>query len=202
MFGMDLNHGTDDKKEYPYLRAKASNMDFVATFEDLLREVWVGITNVNNTTGPNPTDDAAIANQAEKLHNMLVTRRETGNLSREEFYAVSTLSWFHLTLEFDSDIVKALRAEATSPEQRLYKIAERVGLPAHGLARSFFELADPMSRILTLIETGAVNTTGAAPAFYTPTGGNTLPVDMKTIITHWSITTGHDMKTRKVSIAG
>ncbi|MCK5497722.1 MAG: hypothetical protein KAI77_00890 [Gammaproteobacteria bacterium] len=199
MFGMDLNHGTDDKKEYPYMKAKASNMDYVSTFENLLREVWVGISNLNSTT-TNTTDDAAIANLAEKLHNMLISRRETGNLSREEFYAVSTMSWFHLTLEFDSPIVKALRAEATSPEQRLFKIAERVGLPAHGISRSYFELADPMSRIMTLIETGTINTTGAASAFYNPAGNNTIPDDMKTIINHWSIVTGRNMKTRKTQV--
>lgn len=200
MFGMDLNHGTDDKKEYSYMKAKASNMDYVYTFEDLLREVWVGISNLNSTT-TNTTDDAAIANLAEKLHNMMISRRETGNLSREELYAVSTMSWFHLTLEFDSPIVVALRAEATSPEQRLFKIAERVELPAHGLSRSYFELAEPMSRILTLIETGTVNTTGAASAFYNSDGGNnTIPDDMKTIINHWSIVTGRDMKTRKTQV--
>ncbi|MCJ7602949.1 MAG: hypothetical protein MUO63_15810 [Desulfobulbaceae bacterium] len=200
MFGMDLNHGTDDKKEYPYMKAKASNMDFVSTFEDLLREVWVGISNLNSTT-TNTTDDAAIANLAEKLHNMLISRRKTGNLSREELYAVSTMSWFHLTLEFNFPIVKALRAEATSPEQRLFKIAERVKLPAHGLSRSYFELAEPMSRILNLIETGTVNETGAASTFYNPAGGiNAFPNDMKTIINHWSKATGRDMKTRKTQV--
>lgn len=201
MFGMDLNQSAPGKKEYPYIKAKASNIDFVTTFEDLLREVWVGISNVKNTDGANPTDDAAIANLAERLHNMLISRRETGNLSREEFYAVTTMSWFHLTISFDSPIVSALRAEAASPEQRLFKIAERVKLPAHGQSRSFFELADTLSSILTLIETGAVNTRAAAATFYDPAGGNTVPDDMNTIITHWSIVTGRNMKTRKTLIA-
>ncbi len=146
MFGMDLNHGTDDKKEYPYVKAK-------------------------------------------------------------EFYAVSTLSRFHLTVESDSPIVQALRAEATSPEERLFKIAERIGLPAHGLSRSFFQLADPMSRILTLIERETFDSDSAS-AFYTPPPPDdefsdpTIPQDMRTIITQWSIVTGHDMKNRKVSVAG
>lgn len=202
MFGMDLNHGLDDKKEYPYVKSKAHNSDFAATFEDLLREVWIGITNVNVTSGAKPTDDAAIANLAERLHHMLISRREAGNLSREEYYAVSVMTWFHLTLEFNSPIVRTLRAAATSPEERLFKIAERVRLPAHGLSRSYFQLADPMSTILRLIERGTVNTAAAAPTFYNDAGGtNAVPADMKTIITHWSIVTGHDMKTRKSKVA-
>ena len=45
---MDLNHGLDGNKPYPYEKRKVSNTDFVTTFEDFLREVWVGIVNVNN----------------------------------------------------------------------------------------------------------------------------------------------------------
>lgn len=197
LFNMDLNHGTDGSKEHPYLKAKASNNDFVNTFEDLLREVWVGISNLNNQIGANPTDDDKIANLAKMLHDMLLSRRESGNLSREEFYAVSALSWFHLTVEFNSPIVETFRATAASPEQRLFKIAEQVKLPAHGQSRSFFELADPMSSVLTLIETGAVNNPAQAETFYNPAGGNTTPNDMNKIITHWSIVTGREMKTRK-----
>jgi hypothetical protein len=200
MFAMDLNHGTDDAKEYPYTKAKASNNTFVATFEDLLREVWVGISNKNNQSGVNPTDDDKIVNLANMLHDMLISRRVTGNLSREEFHAVSTMSWFHLTLEFNSPIVETLRAISASPEQRLFKIAEQVRLPAHGHSRSFFELADPMSRILTLIETGTVKSPGDAATFYNPSGGNTVPDDMNTIITHWSILSGKEMKTKKSQV--
>ncbi|MCA1636679.1 MAG: hypothetical protein LC802_24175, partial [Acidobacteria bacterium] len=133
MFGMDLNHGGEDGKPYPYVRAEAANGEFVATFEEFLREIWVGITYVSATSSSNPTDDSKISELAEKLHDMLLSRRQNGNLSREEFAYVSMMSWFHMTLEFDSPIVLSLRAEATGVEQRLFKIAERVGLPAHGL---------------------------------------------------------------------
>jgi hypothetical protein len=197
MFGQGLNHD----KDYKFPAAKAANDEFVSTLEEFLREVWVGITNVGNASGANPTDDGAIADLAERLQHMLISRRVAGNLSREEFYAVSTMSWFHLTLEYDSPIVVALRAEAASPEERLFKIGERVSVPAHKLARSLFELADPMSRILTLIETGTASSPAAAQAFYNPGGGNTIPRDMGTIITHWSIVTGREMKTRKPTSA-
>jgi hypothetical protein len=199
MFGMDLNHGTDDNKPYPYMKAEASNKEFVSTFEELLREVWIGIENVNNTSGGNPTDDAKIANLAEKLHDMLRTRRETGNLSREEFVSVSMLSWFHLTVDSDLPIIQDLRAQAASPEERLFKIAQRVGLPAHGLSKSYFDIADSISRILIEIETGIFNTRAAVPALYTSTGGGDPEEAMRTIIEYWSNITGREMKARRVT---
>ena len=176
MFGMDLNHGTDDSKPYPYVKAEAANSEFVSTFEELLREVWIGIENFNNTSGANPKDDAKIADLAKKLHDMLITRRETGNLSREEFVFVSWMSWFHLTVDSDLPIILDLRAQAASPEQRLFKIAQRVGLPAHGLSNNYFDIADSISLILILIETGIFNRAVAAPALYTPAPGGAGPM--------------------------
>ena len=70
MFGMDLNHGTEDNKPYPYVKADAANNEFVSTFEEFLREVWIGIENVANSSGANPTDDAKIADLAQKLFDM------------------------------------------------------------------------------------------------------------------------------------
>ncbi|ABA58650.1 hypothetical protein Noc_2190 [Nitrosococcus oceani ATCC 19707] len=198
MFGMELNHQGEDK--IPYEKAQAANSEFVYIFEEFLREVWLGVINVNNTSGSNPTDDAEIANLAEKLHDMLVTRRLGSNLAREEFFFVSMMAWFQLTLEFDSPIVLSLRAEGTSPEQRLHKIAQRVGLPAHALSKNFFDMADAISRVLIQIETGIYNDPGAVPALYTRVSGGP-EADIRTIITHWSITTGHDLKARKVTSA-
>ena len=197
MFGMDLNHGTEDKQPYPYHKPDAANNDFVATFEEFLREVWIGIENEGNTSGAKLTDEGKIADLAEKLHDMLISRRIGGNLAREEFVFVSMMSWFHLTVEFnESPIVQSLRAEAASPEQRLFKIAQRVGLPAHGLSKSYFDIADPISRVLILIETGAYNTPDAAPAFFKD---GDIQTNMKTVITHWCAITGRDVKARKVS---
>src|SRR5262245_24253897 len=70
LFGMDLNHGTDDNKSYQYVKAEAANNEFVNTFEELLREVWIGIENVNNISGAKPTDDAKIADLAKRLYDM------------------------------------------------------------------------------------------------------------------------------------
>jgi hypothetical protein len=196
MFGMDLNHGADDGKPYPYVRAEAANTDFVSTLEELLREVWVGMTLVNASSSPNSTDTSKMFELVQKLFNMLRSRRQNGNLAREEFAAVFAMSWFHLTLEFDSPIVLSLKADATGTEQRLFKIAERVGLPAHGLSKNFFDVAEPLSRILIQIERGDYSTVGSVAAFFTPGGPE---ADMRTIITHWTAITGRDVKARKVA---
>jgi hypothetical protein len=106
------------------------------------------------------------------------------------------MSWFHLTVEFDSPIVIDLRAEASSSAQRLQKIAAKVGVPVLEKSQSFFDLADPMSRILTMIETGAFNSAVTVSALYTP---GVIQDDIRIILTHWSIATGRDLKTRKGS---
>jgi hypothetical protein len=203
MFGMELNHGDEDGKPYPFKKAEAHNSEFVGTLEEFLREVWIGIANAENKNGAKATDDAKIAELASKLQNMLTSRRNARNLAREEFAFVSMMAWFHLTLQFDSPIVKSLRAEATGPENRLFKIAERVGLPAHGLARHFFEIADPISHLLTEIEAGTYSNVGNVPDLYTKSvvgaPANPIPGEMGRIITHWTATTGRDVKARKVA---
>lgn len=206
LFGMELNHGMDDGKPQPYVRAEAANAEFVPTFEEFLREVWVGMTYVSATSSSNPTDPAKILTLISKLKNMLLSRRQDGNLSREEFSAVTAMAWFHLTLEYKNDgasspIVASLRAQATGTEQRLFKVAERVGLPAHGLSKHFFDIADAISRILTQIESNDYDTTDKVRALFTP--DTTLQASpesaMRTIITHWTAITGRDVKARKVA---
>jgi hypothetical protein len=199
MFGMDLNHGTDENQPYPYVRAAAANSEFVTTLEELLREVWVGMIHVSATAAPRPTDDAKIATLAETLHDMLRSRRQHGNLSREEFVFVSMMSWFHLTVNSDLPIVVDLKAEAASAEQRLFKIAQRVGHPAHGLSKSYFDIADAISRILIEIEMGTYNNVAAVPALYTAAGTNAPEAAMRTVITHWATITGRDVKAGKVA---
>jgi hypothetical protein len=206
MFGMDLTYSPSHDKSFSYIKPKAANNDFAATFEDFLREVWVGITNLKNASGVNITDDAGIANHAEKLHDMLRTRRISGNLAREEFFFVSMMSWFHLTLEFDSRIILSLRAEGASPEQRLFKMAERIKVPAHALSKNFIDMADAIARILILLETGIFNTPAEVPALYDPTiivpgiQPGLIEGDIRTIITNWSITTGRDIKSGKAEL--
>jgi hypothetical protein len=201
IFGLDLNHGNDDNSPYEYVKVAAANKEFVTSFEELLREVWIGFTYVTATAAADPTDDAKIEDLARKLNAMLLDRRRFGNLSREEFYLVAMMSWFHLTVENSNlPIIRDLRAEGTTSEQVLFKIAQMVGLPANGLADHYFQVAEQISAVLSLIETGTMQVAGAAPNFYDPGLNPGLVSAMNTIITHWPAITGHDVKTGKVAV--
>jgi hypothetical protein len=200
VFGMTLN-ATDDKTAFAV--ADQANLDFVKVLDELLHEIWQGRTNFANAVGARPTDDQKIAELAERLSDMLRSRRVEGTLSREEFSAVSMMSWFHATLEEPvHPIIVDLRAQANSPEERLFKIAQRVGYPAHGLAKSYLEISEPLSRLLIAIEQGTYSNAPAVPALYTPSppapAGGPSP-DTDTIMTHWSLIRGRDVKARKVA---
>jgi len=203
MFGMDLNHGRVDGQAYPFVRPAAINSGFVPLFEDFLREVWIASENARNSSGSNPTDDAAIATFAKDMWDMLNTRRRFGNLAREEFFFVTMMSWFHLTLESDTAVVQDLKAMAGSPEERLRKIGERVGLAPHTRAEDFFVLASRMSTLLRSIEAGDYNNTNTVGVLYAdplpPLPANLVRKDMLDIINHWSTATGRDMKARRTT---
>jgi len=201
LFGMTLNSSDGNKPAFAV--AEHANNDFVSVFDELLHEIWQGRSNFANAVGARPTDDAKLAELATRLADMLRSRRTSGTLSREEFHAVATLSWFHATLETDTHpIILDLRATASSPEERLFKIAQRVGYPAHGLSKSYFEIAEPLSRLLIGIEQETYNRAVAVPALYTPSppappGGPGADTDI--ILTHWSIIRGRDAKAKKVA---
>src|SRR5438552_15135269 len=112
--------------------------------------------------------------------------RRFGSLSREEFYLVSMMSWFHMTVENTNlPIIRDLRAEGSTAEQVLFKIAQMVRLPANGLADHYFQVADSISAVLIAIDTGTLQQPGAARTFYDPTVPNQLSDAMNKIITHW-----------------
>ena len=161
--------------------------------------MWRGIENVANTSGANPTDDAAIATLADDLRIMLADRRKYGNLAREEFVFVSMMSWLHLTLMFDSQIVKDLKAEASAPWERLAKIGDLVEVPAHKHSEGYFRIAEPLSRLLIGIEAGLFNNSGTVPALYSPGAPHD---DIFEVITQWLQITGHDLKAPKVVVSG
>lgn len=201
MLGMELNHGNDDNSPYRYAKAEAANNEFVTTLEEMFREAWVGYINRSTTSGANPSDDSKLEELVKKLHDMLMTRRQNGNLSREEFFFVAMMSWLHLAVDNPLPIMADLRATGVSAEQRLFKIAQMVGMPAHGLSGSYFDIAEPISELLIAIESGMVHqTSGAIRILYDPTFPNSLSGKVNKIITHWSIITGHDLKAGKVAV--
>jgi hypothetical protein len=188
MFGADLACAQENPVNF--VRSQASNHEFVNTLEAFLSEVWVGIANQTNTSGANPTDNSAIAQHLRHLREMLLARRQAHTLSREEFFAFAMMSWFHLTVEFDSFIVVELGAEGTSEERRLNRVAERVNLRPHDHADSYFRLAEPLAILLRSIEMASP----AAAQLYAT--GEPLRANVEEIITHWSTVSGRDLKVR------
>jgi hypothetical protein len=184
---MDLNHGAEDGRPYPYLKADAANRDFAALFEALLIEAWRGYVNVPNLLAANDTDNAAIRTLVRRLREMLLARRYQGNLSRVEFDSVALASWLHLTIEYDTEVVANLSAQAAGLADRLKNIGERVGMPAHSRSDSYIRLAEPMSRLLHAIEATAFDNAQDLYAGY-------LAGDLVEIVTHWSVATGRNIK--------
>lgn len=203
MFGMDLAHGTDSNQPYPYDKAQAANRGFAGLFEELLHELWRAIENVRNTSGANASDDDRIYRLAEQLGFMLRSRRQNSLLAREELVAVTAMGWVDLTLSGNTPVVVNLRAEATSAGDRLRTIGERVGLPAHSRASSFFAMAAELSLFLRALEAGWVNSAGTAWLFYlaapppgvvVPAGATPLGNEVRRVITEWSAASGRDLK--------
>jgi hypothetical protein len=195
MFGLDLNHGSGGTVRYPYIKPTGANTDFVIMFEQLLRETWKGMMNLRNFGGPNETDDAKIVDLVNRLQSMLLLRRQHGNLAREEFFYTAMMQWFHVTVSFDSSVVRDLRADAENEYDRLKMIADRVGFPAHPQSYSFFRIAEPLSLTLSHIES-------FDPAIDHPQDfyrNGVIRTNMETIITHWSIATGRNIKARDVN---
>jgi hypothetical protein len=205
MFGMEPPHPVPGKwRKYGYVeqgwRADTGggvNTAFREKWTELLRQVWLGFENARNGIGPNATDREYVAFLCQSLRDMMTMRRRGGQLAREEFVHVTTLSWFHLTLETDTPIVVDLKAEATNPADRLAKIAERVGMAPAARAYELFELADLMSALLRAIELGLFDRGQDAETLFLPiTGNEGLVRDMNRIIDLWQSATGDRVKDR------
>jgi hypothetical protein len=201
MFGMDLTHGAEGGGAYPYEKPVASNREFVQVWEELLREAWRGIEHAGNSSGPNPTDDTMLSNLCRSLQQMLISRRSNGNLAREEFVFATSMSWFHLTLEYNSPVVRDLKADGASPSERLRLVGERVGMPTPAKADNYFSMAEPMSRILLEMERGTFNDVAGVRTLYA-VPPNPIRDDMTTIITNWSAATGRPMKAPLTGVVG
>jgi hypothetical protein len=198
MFGLDLAHAQQLSAQHPYEKPAAANRDFIPTFEAFASEVWQGIQNSKNTSGVNTTDDEAISTAARRMFDMMATRRLGGNLSREEFRAVAIMSWLHLAIMYDSPVVQDLKANASSPEMRLQKIAERVGMSAHIKTKPLLDLSQEFSFLLQSIEGSAYNTPAAAPLLYTL--GTPIETNAEIVIDQYSLATGRNLKASHVAI--
>ena len=158
--------------------------------------------NAANTSGPNTTDKSVIAELARRLREMLSERRRNGTLSREEFVSVAAMSWFHLTLSSNTPLIVDLKADASTPEERLRRLGERVGVGTHSRSRAFFTLAEPLSRLLTLVEQGKFDAPADVVNLYDPNAPppNNFVGTTLTILHHWSAATGRDLKAAPVAM--
>jgi hypothetical protein len=199
MFGLDLNHGTPDGGPYPYEKAAVANREFIASLETFLREVWRAIENSRNVAGADPTDPAAAAELAFRLQTMLNERRgglpTDPNLAREEFAAVAAMAWLDVTVGGNTDVVQDLQAAGTTPDERLRRIGERVGVPMHAQAHSYFILAPAMSTLLTQVEAGFFSNVSGVQSMWLPANNtNFVRNNVMTIVDHWSRVTGRNIK--------
>lgn len=200
VFNMDLSFGTDANAPFVYDKAEASNRSFPQLFEELLFELWRAIENLKNLVGANSTDNDRIFRLAEQLSYVLRTRRQNGVLDREELSAALAMGWVELTLASNTPVVRDLRAEATSPGDRLRIMGERVGLAPHSKAGAFLSMASELSLVLRTLEANQVRSPNDAPILYSMTKP-AIGEESLRVLTEWSAATGRDLKARKSAVA-
>jgi hypothetical protein len=198
MFGLDLAHPVPPlwASSSPLADWKALtgpvNLDFRQKWSEFLRQVWIGLENTANNSGPNPTDPAYIALLATAIKDLLGNRRRGGALAREEFAYVTMLNWFHLTVDTDTSVIKDLQAQASNPADRLGALGQKVGITPALRSRELFDLAEPMSTLLRGIELGLFDTEDTAATLFT--GRNNLVGDARSVINNWQSATGERVK--------
>jgi hypothetical protein len=210
MFGLDLPHPLPSSSGDGGAPWKADvgngvNTAFSGRWTDLLEQAWTGFENRANQVGANATDPVYVALLCAALDDMLGNRRRGGLLAREEMSHVAVMSWCHLTVEFDTPLVVDLQATATSPAERLARLAERVGMAPAPRSRELFELAGPLSALMWGIELSLFNTGATAGSLYLPNVPNGPPTQLNIavnqIVDLWQSATGTRLK-RPPSAAG
>jgi len=194
MFGADLPNGKD---HLDYEKPIAANRDFFPTLEAFLREVWIGIENAKNTSGTNPEDPTKISIIARRLYDMMLSRRLNGQLAREEFTAVSKLSWMSLVLMSNNVVIRDLNCEASDPSERLANIARKVNMTAHLRSKFLFDLAQPLSYLMQAVEMGKFNTPTGAALLYTLAQIPEQQAEL--VIDNYSIASNVDLKTKPMN---
>src|SRR5947209_2886012 len=201
LLGMDLSHPLPGGGDQVWKRdVGVANLRFHELWLDFLRSIWTAIENAKNSSGPNPTDDAYVLEVSQYLRDLLQMRRRGGNLAREEFVHVSTLSWFHLTVDLDSPVIVDLRAQGTDAADRLIKLGDRVGIRPPTHARELFEMAELASGLVRFIELGYFNSPVNVQALFA--APSQLRDDVQRIIDLWEMSTGTTLKASAVRVVG
>ena len=202
MFGLDLPHPMRASVAgQPWKRDVGATMNtrFLELWNELLRQVWLGFENDTNSSGPKATDSSYVGYLCQTLGEMLRLRRQGGMLAREEFAYVTMMSWFHLTVEFDTSVVTDLAANANAggnPADRLAAIGARVGVAPSRQSRELFELADLVSPLLWSIELGLLDGSQEAEVLYKHDGlaNPVVAMTMNRIVDLWQSATGERVK--------
>jgi hypothetical protein len=223
MFGMDLAFGDIDSQNnsIPYYKAKSSNQQFIPLFEKYLAEVWQGYINARNNAGENRSDVNVLVDMATQLRELLTARRgdvagttyANLNLSREEFSAVLTTSWFTFIISDNTPVVDFLNCQSSSIGERLLKIGAKIGIPAHSKCQSLFEMAGAVSNVLISIETGGflnnpvsvqtmLSSLNPPPAVPPPPPHGDFMTGFLTVINNWEKATGHKIKNPEANVTG
>lgn len=218
MFGMDLAFG-DITSTGPvnFYKAEFNNQPFIILFEKFLTEIWQAYTNARNQVGANSTDMFIITDTAQKIQEMLMSRRTTEttffnyryfNLSKEEYSSVVMMSWLFEAVSYDSPLVQFLRCNGNTPGERLINIGNKVGLHAHAKSEGLLDIAPAMNTLLRRIELGDYNVELEARTIIesqTPGSTASIPqkqalIDLLLIINNWEKATGHRIKNPEASI--
>lgn len=220
MLGMDLAFGDiTSNTTVNFFKAEANNQPFIVLFEKFLTEIWQAYTNARNAVGPNTTDMFVIIDTAQKLQEMLMSRRTTEttfnnyryfNLSKEEYASVVMMAWLYEVVSYDSPIVQFLRCNGNTPGERLINIGNKVELPAHSKSEGLLDIAPPMNTLLRRIELGDYNNEITVTTIIRSQVNN-LPVnnpnrmalnDLLAIINNWEKATGHRIKNPEANFNG
>jgi hypothetical protein len=186
LFGMELAFGTDLNEVFDYEKAEASNTNFVPLFEALLRAIRRATTRTGRPQLGSQRLHANVLTCASELRNVLIERRQSNVLAREELAAATVMGWLELSLRPDSPVVKDLRVEADTAAARLALIGERVGLPAHQKSEALFALAPDFSLLLRAIES-EILLDAAEPLLQ---AGSPLADASRRVMVNWSAATG------------
>lgn len=220
MFGMDLAFGDiGSNAPVDFYKAEFNNQPFIILFEKFLTEIWQAYANARNAVGLNTTDMFVIVDTAQKIQEMLMSRRTTEitfenyrffNLSREEYASVVMMSWLYEVVSYDSPVIKFLRCNGNTPGERLINIGNKVGLPAHTKSEGLLDIAPAMNTLLRRIELGDYNNESIVTNIIRSQVENLLLTDpsrlalndLLLIINNWEKATGHRIKNPEANITG
>jgi len=225
MFGIDLAFGdisTPSGGIFPYEKAKTANQQFIPLFERYLSEIWQAYINARNTSGPNTADVNNLVELATQLRELLMARRgqraapltKNGyagtNLALEEFASVVLVSWFTFVICDNTEVVNFLNCQSSTIGERLIKIGDKVGVPAHTKSQALFEMAGAAANVLNLVEAGGyLDTSGNVQNMITSLEPGKLPsIDSDVmnyfllVIHNWEKATGHMIKNPEAKLNG